>query len=805
MANIYATVVDNFEHNDLFNNGWVDIDATGTRETQSGTKYEGTYAYHGASNSKIGLDFYSYQLDMNYCFYVYTDAEGNGGAIWGLMDASRNYLTTVRPQGTPVKYQIYNGTAYVQLDTPAGVGSGVDSRTDDWYKWCFSNNTDNTGDVYLYDLNGDLMGWKHVVPASTNDINSILIYSGSLSGNTYVDYIHDENNGETYTANYTTSGTQHIDTENAILTVSRTFTNTSQCSTADCNYYWYEDSVIFSTDTNSATNFTSTGDYNITLINETPDGNYQIDTTITIGEYPQGFTCTITNQTYYIGEKLEINYNTTNDANYSIWLYSTDDNTTRTNYDTNEYTLKNIDFLDYFDFNCHATNNLDLNKTTTGTFTNTIDKNLTIFIKDEFSKALITPYDLNYNTEDANYEYLSQTSYSWNLTNILQKTNKQKDLNIIIIDPNLEYADYDQNYVFDENTADFNIEMSPNKLILSFTQLTQGLIITQTWAEDFNAKDLIIVQKDLAIGKVKITFNNNNQTFEYYNDQETYIDENVYILDSTDGSITTTITNIAGNPIEDALVKYYIPDTNVNSGDINTYIGNWRQIGQQLTNSQGQITIKTKNNDPLRIIVQKTGYEEKEKRIIGEEYIGSELTITIDSGAFNLSENAFVFTTHSKYLLTIPSTIYVYHKSISTKTVCYKLDINGINEEEECKRGTATTYTLYATSRTGTYDLNITIDGELFAQYSWTYANQETSSVIFRTETPEKQQFQYTILIFMVFIIAIAVGHILGKGLDALVVMIIMFSVINTFFLIPAIAGIFYLLAVFTQAYRRGN
>lgn len=275
-VSVNATVIDDFEHNDLFNNGWKDIDVTGTRETQGGTVYEGSFAYHGASNSKIGLDGYDFVTDENYCFYVYTDAEGNGGAIWGLMDVSRNYLTVIRPQGSPVKYQVFNGSSYTQMDTPAGVNTGVDSRTDDFYKWCFSNNSDNTGDVYLWDLNGELMGWEHVTPSSSADVNSILIFAGSLSGNTYVDYIHDEvAPASSVTASFNSLENKHL----GLLQLTDTST---AVNTTINDWNWYIDSVKQSDDQNFNYTITESQDYNVCLWVEDVNNLYNDFTCSTI-------------------------------------------------------------------------------------------------------------------------------------------------------------------------------------------------------------------------------------------------------------------------------------------------------------------------------------------------------------------------------------------------------------------------------------------------------------------------------------------------------------------------------------------
>ncbi len=128
-------------------------------------------------------------------------------------------------------------------------------------------------------------------------------------------------------ANFTSNGSNWLDTEEGITSLAWVFTNSS--NPADANFTWFVNSVSQGTNVNLNYNFTSTGDYNVFLEMDSAGTLYTAQEWVSIGELPQGLAITPTSATKDVNTVYTLTW--TNDVNTFYIDWAGDSNSIITN------------------------------------------------------------------------------------------------------------------------------------------------------------------------------------------------------------------------------------------------------------------------------------------------------------------------------------------------------------------------------------------------------------------------------------------------------------------------------------------
>lgn len=90
---------------------------------------------------------------------------------------------------------------------------------------------------------------------------------------------------------------------------------------------------------------------------------------------------------------------------------------------------------------------------------------------------------------------------------------------------------YSQNYdntMLDNITDYYNLTIP--KLYINFSSSTDIQLMTGNQTMFFESASVLIAQTNISVGKVSVAFNNGTQFYEYYNDENTYIDVDLKVI-----------------------------------------------------------------------------------------------------------------------------------------------------------------------------------------------------------------------------------------------------------------------------------
>ena len=135
-------------------------------------------------------------------------------------------------------------------------------------------------------------------------------------------------------ARFTVTGSTVLDPDEGVTSVLRTLTNISDYNALlDIpTFSWLENSVQFSTDTNTTRSFTVAGDYNISLIMDWNSAFYQEDKTVTISQLAQNVDLNYSTNNFTTANA-DVNFGVTYDGNVTAfnWGFPQDGNVTTQN------------------------------------------------------------------------------------------------------------------------------------------------------------------------------------------------------------------------------------------------------------------------------------------------------------------------------------------------------------------------------------------------------------------------------------------------------------------------------------------
>lgn len=302
-------------------------------------------------------------------------------------------------------------------------------------------------------------------------------------------------------------------------------------------------------------------------------------------------TCTYTNPTPYTATT---NYHVSNKNDTTHWQST-----------TGKYLINQTDYADQLEYTCQPCTTYGCtNSTPITTLNDHIDSYITLRV-------------VNYNQEELNQtnltisaydvRHLNENNMTYNMSKFINSSNKTVTTLLEIYDYiNNNNADYIKNITIHELNTTMTFQMSPNELKIQFPEHVSGVVADTQKSRWFNESLLLIVQSGLETGQVNLMFNgeqgNYTQFYEYINDQETYIDEDVYLIDTPDTLAYLKAQDLAGAPIENALIRLYQYKPN------STTYETRELIGQRLTDSNGQTLFVLDSETQVVIITTKEDY-----------------------------------------------------------------------------------------------------------------------------------------------------------------------------------------------------
>lgn len=204
------------------------------------------------------------------------------------------------------------------------------------------------------------------------------------------------------------------------------------------------------------------------------------------------------------------------------------------------------------------------------------------------------------------YDYLDLENYT-----------KSQIVGLNITDSGFTHRPYLQNVNISRFNTTQNYSLTPNKLSLTFyregaLRSTDGLLHNERYVNGtlkFSGTSYLVVQQDLAEGYVNIllgTTSNVNWTqyYEYINDYETHVEEDIEILQQSDWSAFFEVLDLSNAPIKDAVVR--VTYSKVNGANTSA---SFKLLGQRLTADDGFTFFIADSNTELYITVTKDGYD----------------------------------------------------------------------------------------------------------------------------------------------------------------------------------------------------
>lgn len=422
------------------------------------------------------------------------------------------------------------------------------------------------------------------------------------------------------------------------------------------------------------------------------------------------------------------------DRNMSYYFVNTQDDKTTYGIGNRTYLINNSDFQDNINAFC-VLETLYGNDTTENESTghDNIDMLYNFLVTGYLDQHITTATSTFLNSG----EYETGSPYYIYASNFINRTSKTYAEQIMINETSSLYVPQTFSRTLNEYNATYAFELEPNKLSLSFymdgvAELVDGYIVdSEPKRRDFTDTSFLIIQQNLSEGYVYVKINDNvteafNQYYEYENEYNTYITEDIEILENGTWHGYIRVVDQQNRPIEGAVVRLIM----TRPGESEFYNGTL--IGQRLTDSEGKTDFYGDHGTNLRITILKDNYGIKSEVITLNEFIGDDVytinnrkiftiqnNITLTNNKVALIYNKYWYNTENN----IPIIIYAPDSELIEIQTQYRIDNNQTTEITLSETGTATT---------GFYNYNLRPNYELDdnTTYNYLYVYSDNELVI---------------------------------------------------------------------------
>lgn len=330
-------------------------------------------------------------------------------------------------------------------------------------------------------------------------------------------------------------------------------------------------------------------------------------------------------------------YTVTNTQDLSIW-----------NTSSNQYTINITDFQDGLSYSCNVCSDFVCNDSSNTKSINndTIDTLFTItaysYTGQVLSSVLWEWLDSGETSTSNAHNGLLSTFLNRTVHTFTDETN--------ITDYSYLHQHYNNETIWNENQTVYYHNLTPNKLIMSFTQSgspydVEGWVADSEKIRRFNETPFIVIQQDLTEGYVHVRFGsingvNHTQYYEYVNDFETNINEEIEVLTQSDWSAYFRVLDRSNSPIKDATIRAEFSFSALN---------NWtyhKLMGQRLTDDDGYTFFIADSRTEVLLTITKDGYDPIEQLLtIGDESFtkAEALTFYLTESESGVKDQAWIY------------------------------------------------------------------------------------------------------------------------------------------------------------------
>lgn len=353
----------------------------------------------------------------------------------------------------------------------------------------------------------------------------------------------------------------------------------------------------------------------------------------------------------YVGYNVTMNCSVINPTVYEhdviYWINNTQNNKL-TNQSSNKYKLQLADLFDTLKMWCTVNTSYVNYTSTKNTTAETIDTLFT-FRALNYKSVLLQGMIMDLGTGDQ----FTTNPATAQASNFLNASTRKLNTSVNISDTGYGNRNYSSTVLLTENSSVYNFTLLPNKLILGFYKLgaltaTQGYIADMNKSRNWTNSSIIYIQQDLTEGYVHVRFGMTNganwtQYYEYYNDLETHIDDDLELLAQADWSAYFQVLDYTNSPIRDAIVRVEFSYHAITNGTSWVY---HKPYSQRLTDDEGYTFVFADSRTEVLITVTKDGYNPYQMLLtIGDESFtkAQALKIYLQESDSGVEDNAWVY------------------------------------------------------------------------------------------------------------------------------------------------------------------
>lgn len=270
------------------------------------------------------------------------------------------------------------------------------------------------------------------------------------------------------------------------------------------------------------------------------------------------------------------------------------------------------------------------------------DSSLNITMEDGYGNT-INNFTIQIDFWDRSTQYTNTTTTGY----LTYDTILGENVTVTVNSPSTHQGIINNTLITNEQT---NITLFPPRLLIYFYQnsaptTTSGSVEDLETSKGFNNSYIIYIQSNLTEGLVQVKFNTINnwtQYYEYINDQETYINESIEIINTSNelwyGYFE--VLDYSNSPIDDVVIRaeYTIAEVNQNKTA--------KLLGQRLTDDEGITFFIAEKLSQVRFSFIKEGYDiVEEVYSFGDEEFDrtNPRTIYLQQSSSGVTENAWVY------------------------------------------------------------------------------------------------------------------------------------------------------------------